>query len=127
MPKNWFFQHIWQKHTLGTIVFHQSANFMKNLSEKTTKYKGKVRTKSAKTTISGIFPAFSAGNEFSSKIGLGHVLSIANAHLYGKNQKKLMMKSQENAQKPVFPAYFRHLRHFRPEKKVFTKSDSAMI
>ena len=25
-----------------------------------------------------------------------------------------MMKSQENAQKPVFPAYFRH---FRPEKK----------
>ena len=27
MPKNWFFQHIWLKHTLGTIVFHQSANF----------------------------------------------------------------------------------------------------
>ena len=27
MPKNWFFQHIWLKHTLGTIVFHQYANF----------------------------------------------------------------------------------------------------
>ena len=82
------------------------------LSEKTTKYKEKVRTKSAKTAISGIFPAFSAGKEFFSKIRLGHVLSIANAHLNGKNQKKIMMKSRENAQKLVFPAYFRH---FRPE------------
>ena len=27
MPKNWFFQHIWLKHILGTIVFHQCANF----------------------------------------------------------------------------------------------------
>ena len=27
-----------------------------------------------------------------------------------------MMKSQENAQKPVFPAYFRH---FRPEKSFY--------
>ena len=43
-----------------------------------------------------------AGKEFS-KISLGHVLSIANAHLYGKNQKNLMMKSRENAKKPVFP------------------------
>ena len=32
--------------------------------------------------------------------------------LCAKNQKKLMMKSRENAQKPVFPAHFRH---FRPE------------
>ena len=48
-----------------------------------------------------------------------HVLSIANAHLYGKNQKKLMMKSRENAKKPVFPAYFRH---FRPEMNFFRKS-----
>ena len=92
------------------------------LSEKTTKYKEKVRTKSVKTAISGIFPGFSAGTEFFSKIGLDHVLSIANAHLYGKNQKKLMMKSRENAKKPVFPAYFRH---FRPEKYVFQKSGSV--
>ena len=48
--------------------------------------------------ISGI----SNGTEFFSKVGLGHVLSIANAHLYGKNQKKLMKKSRENAKKPVF-------------------------
>ena len=27
MPKNWFLQHIWLKHILGTIVFHQCANF----------------------------------------------------------------------------------------------------
>ena len=75
------------------------------LSEKITKYKEKVRTKSAKSAISGIFPAFSAGKKFFSKIGLGHVLSIANAHLYGENQKKVMMKSRENAKKPVFPAF----------------------
>ena len=51
--------------------------------------------------ISGIF----ARKEFFSKIGLGHVLTIANAHLYGKNQEKLMMKSRENAKKPVFPVF----------------------
>ena len=91
------------------------------LGEKTRKYKEKVRTKSAKMAISGIFPAFSAGKEFFSKIGLGHVLSIANVHLYGENQKKLVMKSRENAKKPVFPAYFQH---FRPEKYVLRKSGS---
>ena len=93
------------------------------LSEKRTKYKEKVRTKSAITAISGIFPVFSAGKKNFSKIGLGHVLSIdANAHLYGKNQKKLMIKSRENAKKPGFPAYFRH---FRPEKNFFRKSGSV--
>ena len=49
-------------------------------------------------------------------------MSISNAHLYGKNEEKLMMKSRENAKKPVFPAYFRH---FRPEKYVFQKSGSV--
>ena len=68
------------------------------LSEKTTKYKEKVRTKSAKTAISGIFPA---GKKFFSKIGLGHVLSIANTHLCAKNWKKLMMKSRKMAKKPI--------------------------
>ena len=63
------------------------------LSEKTTKYKGKVRTKSAKTAISGIFPVFLAGKKIFSKIGLGHVMSIANMHLCAKNWKKLIMKS----------------------------------
>ena len=86
------------------------------LSEKTTKYKGKVRTKSAKTAISGIFPVFSAGKNFLSKIGLDHVMSIANMHLCAKNWKKLVMKSREMTKKTVFPAYFRH---FRPEEYVF--------
>ena len=86
------------------------------LCEKTKKYKEKVQWKSTKMAISGIFPAFSAGKKFFSKIGLGHVLSIANTHLCAKNQKKLMMKSRKNAKKPVFPAYFRH---FRPEKMFF--------
>ena len=76
------------------------------LSEKTTKYKEKVRTKSAKTTISGICPAFLAEKEFFSKIGLGHILGIINTHFCAKNLKKLMIKSREKAQKPVFPAYF---------------------
>ena len=50
--------------------------------------------------ISGIYP-----EKILSKIGLGHVLSIPNMHLCAKNQKKLMMKSRENAKKPGFPAF----------------------
>ena len=78
------------------------------MCEKTTKCKEKVRTKFTKTAISGIFPALSAGKKNFSKIGLGHVLGIANTHFYAKNQRKLMMKSRENAKKPVsgiFPAF----------------------
>ena len=37
-------------------------------------------------------------------------------HLCAKDQKKLMMNSREKAEKPVFPAYFRH---FRPKKFFF--------
>jgi len=55
------------------------------LCEKTTKYKEKARRKTAKMAISGIFPAFSAGKKFFSKIGLGHLLSITNMHLCAKN------------------------------------------
>ena len=62
--------------------------------------------------VSGIF----GQKKFFSKIRLGYVLSFANTHLCAKNQKKLMLKSQENAQKPVFPAYFWH---FRSEKEFF--------
>ena len=50
--------------------------------------------------ISGIYP-----EKLLPKIGLGHVLSIANTHLCAKNQKKLMIKSRENAKKPGFPAF----------------------
>ena len=56
------------------------------------------------------------GKKIFSKIGLGHVLRNSNMHLCAKNQKKLIVKSRENAKKPVFPAYFRH---FWPEKNYF--------
>ena len=36
--------------------------------------------------------------------------SITNTHLCAKNQEKQMMKSRENAEKAVFPAYFRQFR-----------------
>ena len=39
---------------------------------------------------------------------LSHVLSIHNTHICAKNQKKLMMKSRENAKKKfsgIFPAF----------------------
>ena len=68
--------------------------------------------------ISGIF----GQNRIFLKNGLGHVLSIANTHLYGKNQKNVMMKSRENAKKPVFPAHFWH---FRPEMNFFWKQGSV--
>ena len=54
-----------------------------------------------------LFPAFSARKKKFSKVGLGHILGIPNTHLCAKNQKKLMMKSQEDAKKTGFPAYFR--------------------
>ena len=91
------------------------------LCEKTTKYEEKTRTKSAKTAISGIFPAFSAFNFFL-EIQLGHILGIAFTHLCAKNRKKLMIKSRANAEKPVFPAYFRY---FRPEKYFVQKPGSV--
>ena len=66
-----------------------------------------IRKKSDENLQKRRFSAFSPGKEFFSKIGLSHVFSTANGHLYGKNQKKLIMKSQENAEKLVFLAYFR--------------------
>ena len=81
------------------------------LSEKTTKYKEKVRRKFAKTAISDIFPAFLAGKKFFSKIRLGHIMGIANTHLCAKNLKKLMKESRKNAKKPVFSAG----KNFSPE------------
>ena len=100
------------------------------LSEKTTKYKEKVRTKFAKTAISGIFP-----ENFFSKIGLDHVMSIANAHLCAKNWKKLIMKSWENAKKPVFPKIgLRHilgiaLLHLcaKNQKKLMSQSREKLV
>ena len=69
-------------------------------------------------------PVFSTGKKFFSKIGLSNFLNIANTHLCAKNQKKLMMKSRENVQKPVFPAYFRH---FRPEMNFFLENRASSL
>ena len=51
--------------------------------------------------ISGIF----GRKKLFLKIGLDHILGIPDTHICAKNQKKIMMKSRENAKKPVFPAY----------------------
>ena len=51
--------------------------------------------------ISGIF----GRKKMFSKIGLSHILGIANTRFCAKNQENQMMKSRENAKKPVFPAF----------------------
>ena len=52
-----------------------------------------------------MFPAFSAGKKFSSKIGLGQVLGITILHLCAKNQKKLIKQFCTKSRKLVFPAF----------------------
>ena len=59
--------------------------------------------KISKTAISGIFPAFSAGKKFFLKIGLCHVLAIANMHLCAKCQKT------EKLEKMPKNRFFRHI------------------
>ena len=66
--------------------------------------------------ISNIF----GGKKMFSKIGLGHILGIANTRFCAGNQEKQMMKSQENAKKTVFPA-------FLAKKKVSRKSVSLIF
>ena len=80
------------------------------LFEKTKKYTEEIQWKSAKTAISGIYPAFSAGKRiFLSKIEICHVLGIANTHLCAKNQKKtndeILRKSQKTGFSGLFPAF----------------------
>ena len=122
------FSKIELRNILGIAILHQCAKFHeKNIkyssrNTRNTVFPVKIRTKSAKTAISGIFRHFRPGKKLFSRIGLGHVLCIPNTHLWAENQEKQMMKSLENAKKPVFPAYFRH---FRPEKYVFRKSGSV--
>ena len=61
--------------------------------------------------ISGIF----GRKKFFSKIGLGHVMSIANMHLCAKNWKKLMMKVREMAKNQ----FFRHISSIFGRKNTF--------
>ena len=62
--------------------------------------------------ISGILPAFWAGKEFFSKIGLGHVLSTANAHLYGKKSEKTNDEKSRKCPKTGFPGIFGQKKSF---------------
>ena len=92
------------RHFLQNIGNCYQLHFMWKIK----KYKEKDQWKCAKTAISGILPVFSAEENISSKIGLGHVLSIPNMHLCAKNQYKLMMKSRQNAKNQffgIFPAF----------------------
>ena len=54
-----------------------------------------ISRKCQKNGFSGIFPTFSARNEFFPEIGLRHILGIAILHLCAKNQQKLMSQSRE--------------------------------
>ena len=75
--------------SLYTIDTHLS------LSKKSQKTNDKILRKVQKTVISGIFPAFSPGKIFFSKIGLRHILGITILHHCAKNQKILMSQSRE--------------------------------
>ena len=70
------------------------------------KYEEKAQTKSAKTAISGIFPAFLAGKKFFSKIRLGHVLSIVNTRFCAKKSEKTNGKISRKCQKTGFSGIF---------------------
>ena len=61
--------------------------------------------------------------KFFSKIQLSHILGIANKRLCAKNRKKLMMKSRENAKKPVF----RHISGIFGRKNFFFKNRAPSL
>ena len=101
MCKNGDFRHI-------SGIFGRKKVFLKNrarpyfdycyyafLNKESVKTNDEILRKCQKTGFSGIFPVFSAGNEFFSKIGLRHILSITILHLCAKNQQKLMSQSRE--------------------------------
>ena len=64
-------------------------------TKKTTKCKEKVWGKCAKTAISSIFLAFSAGKICFSKIGLGQILDIAILHQCAKFHKKYKVQLEK--------------------------------
>ena len=66
--------------------------------------------------ISGIF----GWKKFFLIIRLGHVLSIVNTHLCAQNEKKLMIKSQENAKKNRALSHFKQY-HFASVCKILWK------
>ena len=107
---------------LGIAINYILCEKTRFLNKKSVKTDDEISSKRQKPVFRVDFRHFQPEKNFFSKIGLSHILGIANTHLCAKNQEKLMMKSRENAKKPVFPGYFRH---FRPEKNVFRKSGSV--
>ena len=83
-----------------------------SLSEKTKKSMEKIR-------FPPYFRHFRPEKKIFLKIGLGHILNIVNTHLCAKNQKKLMIESQENAKKTGFSGIFPT---FSAGKKFFPKT-----
>ena len=83
-----FFSKIGFGHVLGIANTRLCAKNQKKTNDEISK-------KCQKTGFSGIFPAFSAGNEFFPEIGLRHIFGIAILHLCAKNHKKLMSQSRE--------------------------------
>ena len=53
-----------------------------------------------------------------SKIGLSHVMGIANTHFCAKNQEKQMTKSRENAKN----RFFRHISDIFGRKNTFLEN-----
>ena len=85
-----------------------------NVWVKKQRNKEKVRWKSAKTAISGIFPVFLTGKKIFWKMGLGHVLSNPNMHLWTKNLEKMPKNRFFWYISGIFPA-------FSARKKCFSK------
>ena len=81
------------------------------LGKKTTNYKEKVQTKSAKTAISGIF----GRKKISSEIGLGHILSISLSKKKRKNWWWNLKKLPKNC-------FFRHICSIFGRKNMFFKN-----
>ena len=92
--------------------------FVEKKSEKTN---DEISRKCQKTSFSGIFPTFSAGKKYFSKIGLRHILDIAISHQCAKFHEKILTTAREIQEIPFFrrksavPAIFRK---FRLQKSV---------
>ena len=87
-----YFRHFRIFLSLGHVFSIANAHLYGKNQKKTN---DEISRKCQKTGFSGIFPTFSAGNEFYPEIRLRHILGIAILHLCAKNLQKLMSQSRE--------------------------------
>ena len=91
LPKNGDFRHISGSADRKKIFYEKRIplqpiyNRYASLSKKSQKTNDKILRKVQKTVISGIFPAFSPGKIFFSKIRLRHIFGIVILHFCAKN------------------------------------------